>query len=390
MDINTMMILSAFITVMSGGLLIFVRFQYRDSGPILWWAAAHFINGIGTIVLAASGQPPQGIAAAAAFTLLVVAASLAWSGARRLCSQRASLWLIFGPAAMIVPATLIIPLPALATAGMSASVLSTAYMFAAAWSFAFGTREKLLSRWPLSVLCFLHAGAISLTAFLQLPPDLIPFWLKFDFQIINFEGPLFVLGTSVFVVAWARERSELRHKMAADTDVLTGLASRRAFLASAERVLERCRLSGTPCAVLVFDLDHFKTINDTFGHHVGDRVLETFGIVINRTLRPQDIIGRLGGEEFAALAAGSDIAVGVVLADRVRRAFSEVAQTIDDLAINGTLSAGVSAYAVDDDLSMLLRRADSALYRAKLRGRNRVEAIGDDEPAASTNVVRVA
>lgn len=390
MDITTLMILSAFITVMSGGLLIFARFQYRDTGPILWWAAAHFVNGAGTIALALSGQPLQGLIAVPAFTLLAAAAALAWSGARRLSDQRTPLWLSFAPAAMILPATLVSPLPSFVTAGIAASILSTVYMFAAAWSLAFETRENLLSRWPLSVFCFLHGVAVSFTAFLQLPPDMIPFWLKLDFQIINFEGPLFVLGTSIFVVAWARERSELHHKMAADTDVLTGLASRRAFLASAERVLERCRLSGTPCAVVVFDLDHFKNINDTFGHHVGDRVLETFGTVINRALRPQDIIGRIGGEEFAALASGSDIAVGVALADRVRKAFGEAAQTVDELSINCTLSAGVSAYAEDDNLSTLLRRADSALYRAKLRGRNRVEAIGGDEPAVPTNVVRVA
>jgi diguanylate cyclase (GGDEF)-like protein len=330
------------------------------------------------------------VPAIVAFTLLVLAPALVWSGARRLCGLRAPIWLTFGPAATIVPAALFIPLPVFMTAGLLASIFSASYMFAAAWSFALGTRERLLSRWPLAVLCLIHAIALTLTAFMQIPADQVPFWLGLIFQTINFEAPFFVLGTSIFVVAWARESNELRHKMAADTDVITGLASRRAFLATAERVLERCRISGTPCAVVVFDLDHFKKVNDTFGHPVGDRVLETFGTVVNRALRPQDVIGRIGGEEFAALAPGSDIAVGVVLADRVRKAYSDAAQTVDGLTINGTLSAGVSAYADDDNLSDILRRADSALYRAKLHGRNRVESIGGDEPETTSNVIRVA
>jgi len=391
MDFTSMAILGAFITTMSGLLLAFARFQYRDTAPILWWAAAHFVNGMGTVALAVGlATQSQGFVAVAAFALLTLATALAWSGARRLCGQKAPLWLTFGPAAMILPATWVSPLPAFETAGICISVLSTAYMFAATWSFAFGTRESLLSRWPLTILCFVHAVAIALTALMQLPPETIPFWLTLVSQTVNFEAPLFVLGTSIFVVAWAREKSELRHKHAADTDVLTGLSSRRAFLASAERLLERCQFSETPCAVIVFDLDHFKTINDTFGHHVGDRVLEVFGEVVRRTLRPHDIVGRLGGEEFAALAAGSSIEVGVALADRVRKAFAEAASIVDGLGINATLSAGVAASVNEDAVSVILTRADRALYRAKVQGRNRVEAIGNDEPLNDSNLIRVA
>lgn len=387
-----MMILGAFITMMSGGLLIFARFQYRDTGPILWWAAAHFVSGTGTVALAlAVGREPlQTALVVAAFTLTAAGSGLAWSGARRLCGQKTPLWLTFGPAAMILPATLVSPLPAFATAGASASVLSTVYMLAAGWSLAVGTRDNLLSRWPLSTFSFLHGLAASLTAFLQLPPDLIPLWLKLDYQVINFEGPFFALGTSIFVVAWTRERSELLHKRAADTDMLTGLSSRRAFLSSAERLLERCRFSETPCTVIVFDLDHFKTINDTFGHHMGDRVLEVFGEVVNRTVRPHDVVGRMGGEEFAVLAAGSSIDTGIALAERVRKGFAEAARVVDGLAINGTLSAGVTVSVDEDPIGVLLARADSALYGAKLRGRNRVEPIGGDEPGTTSKVVRVA
>ena len=251
---------------------------------------------------------------------------------------------------------------------MLATVFTAGYMYAAAWSFAFQAREQLLSRWPLAVLCLLHAIAFTLTAMLQLPPDQVPFWLELVSQMINFEGPLFVFGSAIFVVAWTRESNEMRHKAAADTDLITGLASRRAFFASAERVLERCRLSETPAVVVVFDLDHFKTINDSFGHHVGDRVLEVFGAVVNRTLRPHDVVGRVGGEEFAVVAAGSGTDVGVALADRVRRAFAEAARVVDGLAINGTLSAGSARTATGDDLAAVLKRADARALPGKGAG----------------------
>jgi diguanylate cyclase (GGDEF)-like protein len=160
------------------------------------------------------------------------------------------------------------------------------------------------------------------------------------------------------------------------TDVLTGLANRRGFFLKAERVLARCRRDGTSIAIVAFDLDRFKAINDAYGHAIGDRVLQLFAEVCERMLRPGDLIGRLGGEEFVAIMPGSGIEAGFAMAERVRKAVAEAAAMVGKSPVNCTVSGGVAASSAPDDIHTLLRQADSGLYRAKSLGRNRIECFG--------------
>lgn len=128
-----------------------------------------------------------------------------------------------------------------------------------------------------------------------------------------------------------------------------------------------------PTAFLVIDLDHFKSINDRFGHAVGDDVLKLFASTANSSLRLTDFIVRLGGEEFAAIMPGT-LEEGVIVADRVRKQFEEAARTVSGHYIGATVSVGVAAHETAANIDALLERADIALYAAKANGRNRVEA----------------
>jgi diguanylate cyclase (GGDEF)-like protein len=180
----------------------------------------------------------------------------------------------------------------------------------------------------------------------------------------------------------AREQSEMVHKIAASTDALTGVATRRAFYDVAESIVAANRDHRAPLAVVVFDLDGFKSINDTFGHSHGDEVLRTFGKIAAKTLRSTDLIGRIGGEEFAAVLPGASIASAYIAAERIRAGFSDACRQLNATTVNATVSAGIAQATGDSTLDTLLKAADHALYEAKRHGRNRIEVAEGGSSAA--------
>ena len=166
--------------------------------------------------------------------------------------------------------------------------------------------------------------------------------------------------------------SELDHL--ARHDQLTGLLHRGSAVEAAEDALLASGLERQPFGVALFDLDHFKLVNDSYGHLVGDRVLATLAGIMRRTARANDIVGRFGGEEFVAFLPGADLEAVSGFAERVRCAIEQLPLTInDDIHVAITVSAGVAALpSCADSLNDALRVADDRLYAAKRAGRNRV------------------
>jgi diguanylate cyclase (GGDEF)-like protein len=159
-----------------------------------------------------------------------------------------------------------------------------------------------------------------------------------------------------------------------DRDALTGVASRRRVLRELEWSAQTAAASGSPLSVVLIDIDHFKEINDHFGHAEGDAVLTSFATVIASAVHFDDLVGRIGGEEFLVVTR-QDVAGSVALAERLRQAV--LASPLSDICINVTASFGVAGHAVDEKVGDLLRRADTALYRAKAMGRNVVRSADD-------------
>jgi len=187
----------------------------------------------------------------------------------------------------------------------------------------------------------------------------------------------FTLVTTLGVMWMEIESLQGELVRSAHYDSLTGLYNRGNFLAEFEREVSRAGRGGTPFSLAIFDLDHFKLLNDQYGHPVGDQVLKAFAEVLRASIRKHDVVGRYGGEEFALLMpqTGKDTALRV--ADRVRRDLETRGVMVAGKRIEVTVSGGVSAYGVDgQDWDALLTAADSALYEAKHAGRNRIRAAG--------------
>lgn len=158
------------------------------------------------------------------------------------------------------------------------------------------------------------------------------------------------------------------------TDPLTKALNRRAFFRFAEREVLRASRHGKPVSALLFDIDHFKHVNDAYGHSVGDEVLTRLVECVTRSVRDEDLVGRIGGEEFAILLPETDPQRASVLANRIRESVSELKFAGRERVFNITISIGISEPGFADlDILPALERADAALYLAKQRGRNRVE-----------------
>ncbi|WP_101924842.1 MULTISPECIES: diguanylate cyclase [Luteimonas] len=162
----------------------------------------------------------------------------------------------------------------------------------------------------------------------------------------------------------------------ATRDFLTGLPNRRHFLDQAERLVLRTQAAQRPLAMAILDVDHFKRINDGWGHEAGDHALRAVATALSVHARPDDLVARFGGEEFCVLAPGLDRAGQAAYFDQLRQRIEDLSMDTPSGALRMTVSIGVRTARAGDDLHRLLAEADRRLYLAKARGRNRVVATG--------------
>jgi diguanylate cyclase (GGDEF)-like protein/PAS domain S-box-containing protein len=190
------------------------------------------------------------------------------------------------------------------------------------------------------------------------------------------DGDKIIGGVVVFRDITELKEMERELMRLATRDPLTGVANRRHFLEQIVIELARSKRFGKPASFLMLDLDHFKDINDTYGHAIGDAVLKHFAKMSRQKLRRIDLFGRLGGEEFGILLPGSDIIGAQQFAERFRCHIADTPAVTDKGPIAFTVSIGVTEFDPEDSLpDSILARADVGLYRAKAGGRNRVEAL---------------
>jgi diguanylate cyclase (GGDEF)-like protein len=176
-------------------------------------------------------------------------------------------------------------------------------------------------------------------------------------------------------------RNALMYKAAIQTalkDPLTGAGNRMALESTLGREIGLAARHGQPLAILVIDIDHFKSINDEFGHTTGDCVLKDVAQQLMHACRDTDATYRYGGEEFVVIMNRTDLDGALILAERIRKQIAEMTTSYDDNAISVTVSIGISNLQPHDSLTSLFDRADKALYSAKQNGRNRIAAAKTD------------
>lgn len=162
-----------------------------------------------------------------------------------------------------------------------------------------------------------------------------------------------------------------------NTDPLTRLANRRSLMETLAREFKRSDRSGTPFALVMLDIDHFKPVNDTYGHQCGDEVLVEISNLLRRHLREYDLAARYGGEEFAMVLPEADLQTAIQVAERLRKSAAELRFTGEMCKLSLTVSLGIGCApsALIESVDDLIRLADDALYQAKKNGRNRVQVM---------------
>ncbi len=379
LDVNTLFLVTIYVEVILGLLLLFVWAQNTTITAVAWWGFAHLVRAASVVLFGLYGSVPDVVSIDIANALLFTAFALTWTGARLFDHRRPQPILLFAGAALWL---MVSRLPAVESSYnirvLIASGVITAYTWATAYEFWRGRSEPLVSRWPAIFMLFAHGSLYLLRtpfgAMLPFSPTGNEVFESVWMTVLSFEALLFTIAIAFILLAMAKERTEHRHKTAALVDPLTGIANRRAFLQDSEAQLKRQSTHPRPIAVMLLDLDNFKSINDRFGHAMGDRVLQLFANVGSRCMRRMDLFGRLGGEEFAALLFDATRERALEIAEEIRASFAVATSEVEGRAVVATVSIGivVSQDAVLD-LSALLAQADHALYRAKDNGRNRIE-----------------
>lgn len=376
LDLTTIVATAAFVAGISGAFLLVAGGQLQEAKPTTIWGVANIFLALGMTLIM------QGRDYDLALLMVMTAGSLTWVAAARFHRRSVPVLYIVSGIAIWAALSLMWDF----AFGPRASVflaMAATYFFACAYEIWTGRNEVVPGRWPLLSLVVMAAlvtmiGAIELWGYTGtpgLPPESV-LWIVYIATIA------FTVGTAVFFIAMTNEQDAAFHEMASLTDPLTGLANRTALLASGTAEIADAQMGGRPVAVVLFDLDYFKSINETHGKRFGDAVLQQFADVAVSCIRETDLIGRIGGEEFAAVIPGMDEEGAFAFAERVRKAFASSAAVIDSEAVTATVSAGIAVAAAGawvEDLEELLDRADIALDGAKAAGRDCVSIFNEPQ-----------
>ncbi len=367
LDTTTVIATAAFVAGMAGAFLLVAGGKLRSPSATTVWGVSSLFTALGmTLVL-------QGENFHLAFLSMMVAGALAWLSVSMFERRPLPLtYLVAGPAVW----TFVVMGPWDVDFGAGAMMflaITAIYFGAAGWRLWQGRSEPLPARAPVMVLIAGNVAAMLVAAVelatYRIAPEVPPagaLWIVYIATVV------FTVGTAVFFLAMTKERQVAAHEFAALTDSLTGVANRHALMATGALAVRKAEDSGRPISVAVFDLDHFKSINDTYGHGTGDAVLQRFTEMAKKHMRSSDLFGRVGGEEFVAIIPGARAEDAMAFAERVRAAFAGESQWVDGKPVCATVSGGVAARAADDTLGLdeLLGQADAALYVAKASGRD--------------------
>lgn len=378
--------------LMAGAMWIAFAGRFRDG--LGRWTGALVVQGGAWLLIINSRALPELASVAAAIALLAYCWSLQMSALLEFHKRPTPRWLLYGPVAIAFLSFLIYlrePREELMVTGLGFGVLQFV-TGAALLHFRIAAEQR--TRWLLAGSFFvLSFGLLWLGFTAWFEPEVI---LPTSGTSLT-PGPALLacyavtIASSFAFILMHKERADRETYELATTDSLTGVYNRRTFKELAEPHLSRSRRSKLPVSLLMLDLDHFKRINDTYGHLAGDDVLKAFAELIRGCLRKEDLLARYGGEEFVVLLPGCSQASAAALAERIREGVSALPMEANNHLARVTVSIGAASEAGDTlpSLEAMLGRADEALYQAKREGRNRVVALQMQHESPARSIASV-
>jgi diguanylate cyclase (GGDEF)-like protein len=374
LDSITLYFIATMVAALLGAMLLF--FGKQENNPALkWWGTAYLLGAASVAGWTLAGHMLNDMEALALNAVGFVACGMVWNAARVFHGRRPNLpGLALGAIVWVATVMTLDPKDSALRLTIGAAIVAVYAALTATelWS---ERRKSLKRRWPAFAVPVLHGCVLMLPILLGdlLRPADEHFGNSIWVTAFSIELVLYAVGTVFVIFMLVSERTVTAHKNAASMDPLTGMLNRRGFAEACSRLIEREAHAGRPVTVLIFDIDHFKGVNDRFGHPAGDELLKLFSTIVVNNLRISDLSGRIGGEEFAALLP-CPLEEGVVAAERVREAFAASNIVVEEGPVDTTVSIGVAGGPAGTELEVLLAAADTALYQAKRSGRNRVEA----------------
>ena len=382
LDINTLMVVLAVTTIVSVSGLLAASILNRQVRAIRYWASGLAIFIVGLMLQVSSPPVPLWISA----VVITQAYFVLWWGTRcyRNTEEQGFLALML---CLLVAQGLVF---FLLRDSLRFSIMfhSAIVVVVSAMTVIELWRVPLLQRavfWVWAVIWTLHALLYLRRFGLYLRDEAYinatDFQMAVSVESLNYlEGIAFIYGFSLMcvVLTTASLQDALRYQ--ANRDPLTNLFNRRALEETAIKVLGLSRRNGRPVALLLMDLDRFKTINDQHGHKTGDQVLIAFAEHLNDHSRVPDLICRFGGEEFLVLLPETSLSEAQGIAERIRTSWQKKTISVENAAVKATVSIGIAELKQHEEESLfdLVERADQALYQAKDQGRNRIKSWSHD------------
>jgi len=374
LDSITLYIVAAMVAALLGAMLLFFGSQERNPA-LTWWGTAYLLGAASVALWTTASNSLGELLLLALNAIGFIACGMVWNAARVFHGRKPNLpGLVFGAIAWVGAVMMLDPHAHALRLTIGAAIVAVYAALTATelWS---ERRKQLQRRWPAVAVPVLHGFVLMLPILLGdiLRPQDEKFATSIWVTTFSIELVLYAVGTVFVIFMLVSERTVIAHKTAASVDPLTGLLNRRGFAEACARVIDReAKAGGRPVTAMIFDIDHFKGINDRFGHPAGDEILKLFATIVVNNLRISDLSGRIGGEEFAALLPCS-LEEGLLVAERVREAFEASDIVVEEGKVDTTVSIGVAGGPAGTELEVLLAAADTALYQAKRSGRNRVE-----------------
>ncbi|MFG1461676.1 GGDEF domain-containing protein [Xanthobacter sp. DSM 24535] len=381
-----------FLLVITAGigavLQIWAWSQARSERLLLWGGVAYAIIALGIALNAARESLPSPFSQILGTAFLIYSGGLIYAAVRAFNGRRMEPLIAVAGSIIWLMAC---QFPDFYTNFLARVILSSTLLasYCALATIEFLQVKGLPSRIPLAALLGFHCVTLMLRIpiALEQPQGPVFMFANVWFSAIALENVVMLQLFAFLLVTLTKEKIAAQLQLAADTDGLTGLPNRRALFVHSVAALARDARRARPSAVIVFDLDRFKLINDTYGHPVGDAVLLAFATAATTQLRAGDMAGRIGGEEFAVLLPETDGQQAAIAARRIMATFTYLSGLVEGCESMCTASAGAASTRPGTvaDMAALILAADRALYEAKREGNNHLSIA----PTIETPVLAV-